>query len=79
LCSSEAIRESAINTGPAGRSGSGRVERTRTYVSAEESAQQIRLGRIVSASIRKMVLVLSGTDLDEILASANAVSPSLLM
>src|SRR5918998_5326380 len=49
------------------------------YVSAEESAQQIRL-RADRLGLRSGdVLVLSGTDLDEILASANAVNPSLLI
>jgi len=49
------------------------------YVSAEESAQQIRL-RADRLGVRSGdVLVLSGTDLDEILASANAVSPALLI
>ena len=49
------------------------------YVSAEESAQQIRL-RADRLGVRSgEVLVLSGTDLDEILASASAVSPSLLI
>ena len=49
------------------------------YVSAEESAQQIRL-RADRLGVRSGdVLVLSGTDLDEILASANAVAPSLLI
>jgi DNA repair protein RadA/Sms len=49
------------------------------YVSAEESAQQIRL-RADRLGVRSgEVLVLSGTDLDEILASANAVTPSLLI
>ena len=49
------------------------------YVSAEESAQQIRL-RADRLGVRsEEVLVLSGTDLDEILASANAVAPSLLI
>src|SRR5687768_2374458 len=49
------------------------------YVSAEESAQQIRL-RADRLGVRSgEVLVLSGTDLDETLASANAVSPSLLI
>jgi DNA repair protein RadA/Sms len=49
------------------------------YVSAEESAQQIRL-RADRLGVRSgEVLVLSGTDLDEILASASAVAPSLLI
>jgi DNA repair protein RadA/Sms len=49
------------------------------YVSAEESAQQIRL-RADRLGVRsEEVLVLSGTDLDEILASANAVAPSMLI
>ena len=49
------------------------------YVSAEESAQQIRL-RADRLGVRSgEVLVLSGTDLDEILASASAVTPSLLI
>ncbi len=49
------------------------------YVSAEESAQQIRL-RADRLGVRSEdVLVLSGTDLDEILASANAVTPSMLI
>lgn len=49
------------------------------YVSAEESAQQIRLRADRLGIHTEDVLVLSGTDLDEILASANAVSPSLLI
>ena len=49
------------------------------YVSAEESAQQIRLRADRLGIYTEDVLVLSGTDLDEILASANAVSPSLLI
>ena len=49
------------------------------YVSAEESAQQIRLRADRLGIQTEDVLVLSGTDLDEILASANAVSPSLLI
>src|SRR5919112_1833106 len=55
------------------------VQRPVLYVSAEESAQQIRL-RADRLGVRsEEVLVLSGTDLDEILASANAVAPSLLI
>src|SRR5215204_1815163 len=49
------------------------------YVSAEESAQQIRLRADRLGVHSGDVLVLSGTDLDEILASANAVSPALLI
>ena len=49
------------------------------YVSAEESAQQIRLRADRLGVHSGNVLVLSGTGLDEILASANAVSPSLLI
>jgi DNA repair protein RadA/Sms len=49
------------------------------YVSAEESAQQIRLRADRLGIHSGNVLVLSGTDLDEILASANAVAPSLLI
>ena len=49
------------------------------YVSAEESAQQIRLRADRLGVHSGNVLVLSGTDLDEILASANAVAPSLLI
>jgi DNA repair protein RadA/Sms len=49
------------------------------YVSAEESAQQIRLRANRLGIHSGNVLVLSGTDLDEILASANAVAPSLLI
>ena len=49
------------------------------YVSAEESAQQIRLRADRLGIHTEDVLVLPGTDLDEILASANVVSPSLLI
>jgi DNA repair protein RadA/Sms len=56
-------------------SATGRV----LYVSAEESAQQIRLRADRLGIMTEDVLVLSGTDLDEILASANAVEPALLI
>jgi DNA repair protein RadA/Sms len=49
------------------------------YVSAEESAQQIRLRADRLGILTDDVLVLSGTDLDAILASATAVEPSLLI
>jgi DNA repair protein RadA/Sms len=49
------------------------------YVSAEESAQQIRLRADRLGVLTDDVLVLSGTDLDDILASASTVSPSLLI
>lgn len=49
------------------------------YVSAEESAQQIRM-RADRLGVRTdNVLVLSSTDLDAILASAGSVEPSLLI
>jgi DNA repair protein RadA/Sms len=49
------------------------------YVSAEESAQQIRLRADRLGALTENVLVLSGTDLDEILASASDVAPALLI
>jgi DNA repair protein RadA/Sms len=49
------------------------------YVSAEESAHQIRMRADRLGVTRDEVLVLSGTDLDAILASASAAEPSLLI
>jgi DNA repair protein RadA/Sms len=49
------------------------------YVSAEESAQQIRLRADRLGVLSENVLVLSGTDLDTVLESASAVNPSLLI
>ena len=49
------------------------------YVSAEESSQQIRLRADRLGVLSESVLVLSGTDLDAIIASANAVNPALLI
>jgi DNA repair protein RadA/Sms len=49
------------------------------YVSAEESAQQIRLRADRLGVLTDDVLVLSGTDLDGILASASEVEPALLI
>lgn len=49
------------------------------YVSAEESAQQIRLRADRLGISTDNILVLPGTDLDEILAQAEAVEPSLLI
>lgn len=49
------------------------------YVSAEESAQQIRLRADRLGISTDNVLVLSGTDLDGILATATDVEPALLI
>ncbi|MFN8590806.1 MAG: DNA repair protein RadA [Thermomicrobiales bacterium] len=49
------------------------------YVSAEESSQQIRMRADRLGVTNENVLVLSGTDLDAILASASAAEPSLLI
>lgn len=49
------------------------------YVSAEESAQQIRLRADRLGVQTDNVLVLSSTDLDSILASASEVAPALLI
>jgi DNA repair protein RadA/Sms len=49
------------------------------YVSAEESAQQVRLRADRLGIAGDDVLVLSNTDLDAVLASANAVDPALLI
>jgi DNA repair protein RadA/Sms len=49
------------------------------YVSAEESAQQIRLRADRLGIMTEDVLVLSGTDLEEILGSASAAEPALLI
>jgi DNA repair protein RadA/Sms len=49
------------------------------YVSAEESAQQIRLRADRLGVLSENVLVLSGTDLDTVLESATSVNPSLLI
>jgi DNA repair protein RadA/Sms len=49
------------------------------YVSAEESAQQIRLRADRLSVLSDQVLVLSGTDLDAVLESASAVNPTLLI
>ena len=49
------------------------------YVSAEESTQQIRLRADRLGAVSDDVFVLSGTDLDEILAAADAAKPSLLI
>jgi DNA repair protein RadA/Sms len=49
------------------------------YVSAEESVQQIRLRADRLGVATDGVLVLSGTDLDEILEHATSVAPSLLI
>ena len=69
-----------VDSGPASGSGIGRCQGSPVlYVSAEESAQQIRLRADRLGVHYAKVLVLSGTDLDEILASANAVQPSLLI
>lgn len=49
------------------------------YVSAEESAQQIRLRSDRLGVTSENVLVLSGTDLDDVLASASEADPALLI
>jgi DNA repair protein RadA/Sms len=49
------------------------------YVSAEESAQQLRLRADRLGVVNANVHVLSGTDLDEILACATEVQPALLI
>ncbi len=49
------------------------------YVSAEESAQQIRLRADRLGVISDKVLVLSSTDLDAILATASSLQPALLI
>ena len=49
------------------------------YVSAEESTQQIRLRADRLGAVSDDVFVLSGTDLDEILAAADAAKPTLLI
>ena len=49
------------------------------YVSAEESAQQIRLRADRLGILSEHVLVLSSTDLDGILATATALRPALLI
>jgi DNA repair protein RadA/Sms len=49
------------------------------YVSAEESAQQIRLRADRLGITSEDVLVLSATDLDGIVASASAVEPAMLI
>jgi DNA repair protein RadA/Sms len=49
------------------------------YVSAEESAQQIRLRADRLGALSDDVLILSATDLDAVLDSANGVSPALLI
>jgi DNA repair protein RadA/Sms len=49
------------------------------YVSAEESAQQIRIRADRLGVLSENVLVLSGTDLDAILAEATHADPALLI
>ena len=49
------------------------------YVSAEESSQQLALRADRLGIVKDDVLVLSAVDLDSILATANAVEPSLLI
>jgi DNA repair protein RadA/Sms len=49
------------------------------YVSAEESAQQIRLRADRLGIVTENVHVLSSTDLDGILATASSIEPSLLI
>ena len=49
------------------------------YVSAEESAQQIRLRADRLGILSDDVLILSATDLDAVLDSANGVNPTLLI
>ncbi len=49
------------------------------YVSAEESAQQIRLRADRLGIISDQVLVMSSTDLDAIVATASSLAPALLI
>jgi DNA repair protein RadA/Sms len=49
------------------------------YVSAEESVQQIRLRADRLGTVTDNVLVLSSTDLDEILSQASSTNPALLI